>query len=520
MSSPFSPLGPSSLEAFADRVERRALPAGATALAQGMDAQECLLLLAGSAEVFADEDDGVRRRLASVYPGGLVGEAALLGGGVYDATVECAGPSSWLVIDRDALLDAMRSDRREVVAIAELVELAGRPRRKPGVELHTVMSRHGETVAVLKDPERSAYNRLSAQGGLLWEQMDGHHTVKDLTLDLFERFGRFEPQVVAGTVASLAAAGFVLGVSLPPSVLAGMPGLSARERGLAWARRALEAKLVFSNVDRVLLPLWRAGVRWLFTRIALSTLAAVAIAGLVTFGTEVGRSSHHAPALALVIGLGLGYVLSVLLHEAGHAFTTIRFGREIKRAGVGWYWFGPVAFVDTSDMWLASRGQRIAVTVAGPAVQLVVGGVLALAALPVGSGGAKAILLELALFNYASVLLNLNPLLEYDGYYALMDYLDRPSLRRDCLRWLRTGLPGAIKGRSLRGHWLELCYGLASLLYVGTMAVVTILVYRLVLQHEVATIIPSGLAAALGWAVALLVAALATAGAIQDTRSA
>lgn len=64
--------------------------------------------------------------------------------------------------------------------------------------------------------------------------------------------------------------------------------------------------------------------------------------------------------------------------------------------GIGWYWFGPVAYVDTSDMWLEGRWPRIAVSIAGPYANLVLGGLAALVA---------------------------------DGYHVLSDLLDRPNLR-------------------------------------------------------------------------------------------
>jgi hypothetical protein len=51
------------------------------------------------------------------------------------------------------------------------------------------------------------------------------------------------------------------------------------------------------------------------------------------------------------------------------------FGREVHRAGVGWYWFGPIAFVDTTDMWLDGPRKRILVSCAGPAADLVLGGI-------------------------------------------------------------------------------------------------------------------------------------------------
>ena len=92
----------------------------------------------------------------------------------------------------------------------------------------------------------------------------------------------------------------------------------------------------------------------------------------------------------------------------------------------------------------------------------------------------SAPLWEFALLSYLAVLLNFNPLMEFDGYYVLSDLLDRPNLRPRALAWLGQGLIPALRtpGR-LEGHRLELLYGLTSLLYVAFSAVLTFVIYRL-----------------------------------------
>jgi putative peptide zinc metalloprotease protein len=149
--------------------------------------------------------------------------------------------------------------------------------------------------------------------------------------------------------------------------------------------------------------------------------------------------------------------------------------------GVGWYWFSPIALVDTSDMWLASRASRIAVNLAGIAANLVLAGIATLIACLTSHAVVVAALWQFALVSYVLVLANLNPLLEYDGYYVLMDWIEGPNLRSHCLRWLRGNLAQIPRdpGR-LRGHALELSYGLASLAYVAIMGSLAICLFYLV----------------------------------------
>jgi putative peptide zinc metalloprotease protein len=260
----------------------------------------------------------------------------------------------------------------------------------------------------------------------------------------------------------------------------------------------------------------------MFTRPAQVALAVFSVAGFVAFlrdGARAAVTITDGPVLLLV--LVPGQLLATLAHEAGHAFTTKAFGREVLRAGVGWYWFGPVAFVDTSDMWLAGRWPRVAVSLAGPYANVVLAGAAALAAAIVSSDLAAAVLWQFALVSYAALLLDLNPLLEFDGYYVLMDLLERPNLRQRALAWLRWQLPTAIRTpRALTGHFVELLYAVASLAYIGVAAVLTAVLYRLLLQDWLARLLSPPAAAALGWVVATLFIALVSAGTIGDLRAA
>jgi putative peptide zinc metalloprotease protein len=130
-----------------------------------------------------------------------------------------------------------------------------------------------------------------------------------------------------------------------------------------------------------------------------------------------------------------------------------------------------VAFVDTSDMWLGGKWERIAVTSAGPLMNVLLGGVASLLLLGATNRIVVAGLWQFATLNYLLALINLNPLLEFDGYYLIMDWLDRPNLRTKALRWLGRQLPSAIRTPgALREHRIELVYGICTLVYVSILS--------------------------------------------------
>jgi putative peptide zinc metalloprotease protein len=196
-----------------------------------------------------------------------------------------------------------------------------------------------------------------------------------------------------------------------------------------------------------------------------------------------------------------GLILHVVVHEAMHAATCKHFGRAVHRAGIGWYYFAPVAFVDTSEIWPAPRLQRILVSAAGPYSNLVLAGTTALVAmLPVPDGLSQA-LLSFSTMGYILVLVNLNPLLELDGYYILMDLLEIPNLRSRALAYLGAVRRGRANAEP-RLHRLFILFGAASLAYGVVLGLGVLFAYRALIGDAAAVWLPQPYAQAIGWGTA------------------
>jgi putative peptide zinc metalloprotease protein len=165
--------------------------------------------------------------------------------------------------------------------------------------------------------------------------------------------------------------------------------------------------------------------------------------------------------------------------------------------------------VDSSDLWTAGRWPRVAVSLAGPYVNFLLAAVASIAAWLSPNIVVAAGLWQFALLSGIIALVNLNPLLEYDGYFILSDALDRPNLRQRSLQWLGQQLPHALRDpRELRLHWFELLYGLSSIGFVGLMAISAVVTYRVLLEVHLRKVLPSIVASGLPWVlVGLLVLA-------------
>ncbi len=195
--------------------------------------------------------------------------------------------------------------------------------------------------------------------------------------------------------------------------------------------------------------------------------------------------------VARQVGLGalvfvLGRFLLVIGHELGHGLVAESFGRPISRAGVKVALVFPYVFVDTTDAWFESRRRRMAISLAGPVGDAVLGGAFALACFFAPPGSARDICFQVAFAGYVGALFNLNPLLERDGYHVLVDLLREPGLRPRASR----RLADAVAGRSSPGAGRRLlAYGIASLAWSALM-VASAIVLSLRYYHRLASLAP------------------------------
>jgi putative peptide zinc metalloprotease protein len=228
--SPFSTLDGERLRRLAARLERLEVPSGETIIRQGEAGQECYVLRSGRVEVVTNGAEGDERILATLDPGSLFGEAALLTDGPRNATVRAIEPCTLLALRRTDLLEVLGEDRQTRERMLELVRMRDRPRRVRGIEVHHRTTITGETITTLKDARRDTNHRLSPAGWFVWQRLDGEHTLRDLTSEYLATYEASESHAVVEAVVGLVAAGFVEGVKPSPEVVAEEPTLWQRVR--------------------------------------------------------------------------------------------------------------------------------------------------------------------------------------------------------------------------------------------------------------------------------------------------
>jgi len=341
-----------------------------------------------------------------------------------------------------------------------------RPQSAPETVLRRLVE-SGSTYYVLKNPTLGTYLRLSDPDYALWELMDGSRTVKDLVIAYFQRYKSFAFGRVMPLVDELRAGGFL--VEKPIDVYRqATEQLAERDWSHRWQRLAqafVEREFYLQDIDRYVTLVYRLGGRLFFFKPVLGLLTLLALMGAAAFVLLLNRSTYTilAPAdsslsgyVASLLSLLLINLVMIFFHEMAHALTTKHYGREVRRGGFMIYYGMPAFFVDTVDIWLEPKGRRIAVTWAGIHADLIGAGLFSLLALWIGGSTSLVgtLLFRAAFLGYFSVFINLNPLLELDGYFILSDWLGIPMLRQRAFAFIREELPAklsAILHLRLRG---------------------------------------------------------------------
>ena len=342
--------------------------------------------------------------------------------------------------------------------LKEKLDLASyRPAAAPDLVVRQLTGREGDYY-VLKNPLHATYFRLSSRDHFLWQRMDGTRTVKDLVVAYFMEYGAFAFARVAALVQDLKAGRML--VEQPVGVYRQVRSqLERRQPGyrLNQVWQAFQEKsFAIRGIDGWLVSAYR-WVGWLFyTRPAQLLYLVLTVAGLICFALAFRTGGYgvvtiRGSLLLGVIGLFVAEMTAIFVHEMSHALTVKHYGRTVRSGGFLIYFGLPGFFVDTTDIWLEGKRARLAVTWAGPYSGLILGGLASLCLILWPGFVLNPLLFQFAFVSYITVFFNLNPLLELDGYYLLMDWLEIPMLRRKSLEFVRSGLWAKLRaGRTRR----------------------------------------------------------------------
>jgi putative peptide zinc metalloprotease protein len=127
-----------------------------------------------------------------------------------------------------------------------------------------------------------------------------------------------------------------------------------------------------------------------------------------------------------------------VIHEFGHGLSCKRFGGEVHEMGLLFLCFSPAMYCNVSDAWvLPNKWHRIIISFAGIYVELIIAAIATFVWWNTNDPFAKNLSLNLMVVcSISTFLFNANPLMRYDGYYVLADWLEIPNLRERSNRFL------------------------------------------------------------------------------------
>jgi putative peptide zinc metalloprotease protein len=375
------------------------------------------------------------------------------------------------------------------------------PRRCPHVEAHQRVD-GTRRVTVLKHRGTFTYYRLSSLGTFVWHRLDGSRSIATLQCEVERAGGAVACASVPSLLHGWSVRGLVVGLPLAQSARSEDESWLARASAVCFA--ALTWRRTWTRADPFTAALHGMLGRHFFTRGAVTALAALSTAGLLAFVTLIAQGWMRTARAAQfgsseILALVASLQLATVLHELAHALAVKHFRREVVGMGFGWHWFGPCFFVNTSDMWLAPRRERVLVSLAGPALDVGLGGGAALLC----SVAPQSLAPYLFVFSanlYLRTVFNLCPLMQGDGYCVLVDLTGRENLRRNALGWWVRRLPSDWRDlAALRTHAFEIAYGAGSIAYLLASAWLSVWIWRDLATHVLTRVLPERGVAALAW---------------------
>jgi putative peptide zinc metalloprotease protein len=301
----------------------------------------------------------------------------------------------------------------------------------------------GRTFYVVKDPISLQYFRLTAEDYFLATLFDGRRTMGQVRAAYVERFPHlrldYSDEEIDERVSRFANdLGLLQFLSVQGSRL--KPRYDAMRKSKQQAKGGFY-KLVnsvffarFSVFDpdklfgRMAKPIW-----WIWTKQSLWISICMVIAALLVVYQKYDATGALMSRFFSINNIALIWITTILIksvHELGHGLTCKHFGGEVHEVGVMLLVFTPYFFVNVSDSWvMPDRNKRILISAAGIYVELVLASIATFLWAVVQPGPLQQILWNIMVIASISTLIfNANPLMRFDGYYIMTDWIEVPNL--------------------------------------------------------------------------------------------
>jgi len=299
----------------------------------------------------------------------------------------------------------------------------------------------------LKNHETGALYDFSEFVYNIWNLIDGKRSVKKITEEMAGMYKNLRSDLIREALLYFAEQG-VLEAVLEPVKMKRLEVVSAFmvRVSLIW-----ESKGFIQSVHRAFRPLLRRPFLW-------ASVVFVTVMGLFFAGTFVSifiQKENFEIMGSTVVGFFFYYFIVlapiIAVHEIAHGLALVHYGGEPREMGTGLYFFGPMFYIDVTDVWALSRFQRIMVFAAGSISTFLIGATIMIVQYVWQFSAPVSHILTMAVFYcFYGLIVDLSPLLEADGYHILSDIVKIPDLRDRSFTYLRNATRKLFKKTSER----------------------------------------------------------------------
>jgi putative peptide zinc metalloprotease protein len=341
----------------------------------------------------------------------------------------------------------------------------------------------GMTHYVVKDPIGLKYYRFKAEEYFLLQQLDGKSTLLEVK-KAFER--KYRPQTITVDdlvrfCSQLHEAG-VAQIDTPEQTEV----FVKRRRKKIWKKvRGAAANILYIKIPIIdperLLTWMYPYFKWIYTRtfVVLSCLLMLsALTMVVSNFTEVKERLPDFQSFfnwRTIVYFWCSLAIVKIIHEFGHGLTAKHFGGEVHEMGALLLCLTPALYCDVTDSWLLpNKWHRIWISAAGIYVECVLASLATFAWFYSNPGLFNSLMMAtMFLCSMNTIMFNANPLMRYDGYYVLADYLEIPNLRVKANQFFSYAFQEKVLGLEVpvqsymprTRRWLFLTYAITSFLY-------------------------------------------------------
>ncbi len=360
-------------------------------------------------------------------------------------------------------------------------------RLTPTLRPHVQMTRQlfrGEPWYVVHDPISNNFFRLNPVAHHFIGLLDGKRTVDEAWTLTMDRYADAAPtQNESVHLLGQLNQSNLLRVDLPVDAQPLLERARRRKMG-RWTGQAMSIlfiKIPLFNPNQMLdwlTPLAKP----LLNKVGLILWAIWLIYCGLQFGPHLGAFIHNAESVLSPTNWGwmiLLFIVTKAIHELGHGLVCKHLGGAVPEVGIMMLIMMPAPYVDATSSWsFSSRWQRFLVSAAGMMFELAIAGGAALVWLYETQHNPGSLTQQLAynivfLASITTILFNANPLLRFDGYYMLADFLEVPNMYDRAtkhIQWIiqryAYGLENAMPvSTSQSEQWILLGYGITSQVY-------------------------------------------------------